>query len=113
MNDDSEKKQQDIARIAKELSDSKLSRRDLLDRLKSVGVGFGAAFVLGMKQSDAHSAPEATAKLKSSNPALNNIIGEDSAVENLGAAAAEGRPMQSVAYLRGFRRVFRRVYRRF
>ena len=77
MSDNAESKQKELDRIAKELSASRLSRRGLLDRLKAVGVGFGAAFMLGAKQSDAHNALDASARLKSTNTALNGIIEED------------------------------------
>jgi hypothetical protein len=114
MNDDSEKKRQEISRIEAELGASKLSRRGLLDRLKGVGVGFGAALVLGLKESRAAVPTDATARLKSSNPALNNILGEDAArSETLEATSTGDAPAQRLTYLRGFRRAFRRVFARY
>lgn len=116
MNDDFESKRKEVTHIVSELNGRQLSRRGLLDRLKGLGVGFGAAFMLGMKETHAHNAPDATAKLKSTNAALNNIIEEGSPTgpvgELEGATQAEGRPVQTAAYFRGYRRVFRRVYGR-
>jgi hypothetical protein len=111
MSDDNETKQEKLERISKELSASRLSRRGLLDRLKGLGVGFGAAFMLGMKQSDAY--PDATAKLKSTNPALSKIIDEGPQVPPAGESGPEAEePRIQTAYSRAFRRVFRRVYGR-
>ena len=116
MNDDFESKRKEVTHIVSELNGRQLSRRGLLDRLKGLGVGFGAAFMLGMKETHAHNAPDATAKLKSTNAALNSIIEEGSQPapvgELEGATQAEGRPVQTAAYFRGYRRVFRRVYGR-
>ena len=116
MNDDFESKRKEAADIVKELNAKRLSRRGLLNRLKGLGVGFGAAFMLGMKETNAHDAPDATAKLKSTSTALNNIIEEGPSTRPIaeieGAAEAEGHRVQTAAYFRGFRRVFRRVYGR-
>ncbi|HSQ03965.1 MAG TPA: hypothetical protein VLN59_08020, partial [Burkholderiales bacterium] len=65
MNDDFESKRKEVTHIVSELNGRQLSRRGLLDRLKGLGVGFGAAFMLGMKETHARNAPDATAKLKS------------------------------------------------
>jgi hypothetical protein len=117
MSDDLANKREQVNRIAKELSDGRLSRRSLFDRLKGLGVGFGAAFMLGMKGADAHNAPAgdaATATLKSTNAALNAIIEEaPQAPTGEGAAQAEDRPVQTAYYHRVFRRAFRRVYNRY
>jgi hypothetical protein len=106
---DTDSKRKDLARISQELGESRLSRRGLLDRLKGVGVGFGAAFLFGMRQSEART--DATATLKSTNPALSKIIEEDAVVGEGGAEAEE--PRIQTAYVRVFRRAFRRVFRRF
>src|SRR5262245_19945924 len=117
MNDDLENKRKELIQITKELNDSRLSRRGLLNRLKGLGVAFGAGFMLGTKESDAHNAPDATARLKSTNPALNNIIEEEPearpAGEVEGAPGAEDRPIQTAFYHRVYRRVYRRVYNRY
>lgn len=112
MTDELSNKQQVIKHIEDELRHSKLSRRGLLGRLKGVGIGFGAAFLLGLRQSDAHNAPEAAAALKSTNPALNSIIEAEPTAQP--TPQAEDRPMQTAAYFRGYRRFFfRRFFRRF
>jgi hypothetical protein len=112
MNDELENKRKELGRITKELNASRLSRRGLLNRLKGLGVGFGAAFMMGMRESAAHTAPDATAKLKSTNRALNDIIEEGRQPRDAeGAPGAEDRPVQT-SYVRAFRRVYRRVYGR-
>ena len=101
-----------IKQVEQELNASKLSRRGLLDHLKGVGIGFGAAFLLGLRKSDAHAVPEATAQFKSTNPALNTIIEETP--QAAGAAEAEGGALQQMAYYRYYyRRWFSRWYRRY
>jgi hypothetical protein len=65
-------KLQQAREIERELNDQGLSRRAFLDRLKVLGVGFGAAAMLGVR--DFRS--DASLSLKSTNPALNNIIEE-------------------------------------
>jgi hypothetical protein len=112
MNDELESKRKALGRITEELNDSRLSRRGLLDRLKGLGVGFGAAFMMGIRESGAHTAADATARLKSSNSALNDIIEEAPQPRGAdGAPGGEDRPVQT-SYVRAFRRVFRRVYSR-
>jgi hypothetical protein len=64
-----EQKRQEIERVKRELSEGKLSRRVLLNHLKGLGISFGAAFLLGVRQSDAAGALEGAATLKSTNPA--------------------------------------------
>ena len=74
MGDDSTKKPLDVSEISKQLSEGKLSRRGLLDRLRTVGIGFGAAFLLGVGGRTAKAT--GTVALKSTNPAVDNIIQE-------------------------------------
>jgi hypothetical protein len=62
--------------IQRELNDKGLSRRAFLDRLKVLGVGFGAAAMLGVRDADADIRSDASLRLKSTDPALNNIIEE-------------------------------------
>jgi len=102
-----------IKQVEQEVNDSKLSRRGLLDHLKGVGIGFGAAFLLGVRKSEAHAVPEATAQFKSTNPALNTIIEEGTQAGEV-ATQAEGRgALQQMAYWRyWYRRYFSRWYRR-
>ena len=104
MNDETKRKA--LSEITQDINSSRLSRRGLLGRLKGLGVAFGAAVMLGVKESDAHNGPAATARLKSTNNALNDII-EEGAQAHPGGEGEE-RPVQSAFY-----RVFRRFYRRF
>jgi hypothetical protein len=55
-----------------------LSRREFVNRLKGLGLGFGAAFMLGLREAQALGAGELEEGLglKSSNPAVDRIIGE-------------------------------------
>jgi hypothetical protein len=63
MNDETKRKA--LNEITQDINSSRLSRRGLLNRLKGMGVAFGAAVMLGVKESDAHNGPAATARLKS------------------------------------------------
>lgn len=62
--------------LQRELSQTRLSRRAFLDRLAALGIGFGAASVLGVKNADARSSVDSPASVQSTNPALNTIIEE-------------------------------------
>jgi hypothetical protein len=106
MNDETKRKA--LNEITQDINSSRLSRRGLLNRLKGMGVAFGAAVMLGVKESEAHNGPAATARLKSTNNALNDII-EEGAQAHPGEG--EERPVQT-AYFRVFRRFYRRFYRR-
>ena len=75
MQDDQAKRQQ-AQDLQSELANEGLSRRAFLDRIKLLGVGFGAAYVLGMKDADAAVRSDTVVNLKSTNPALNDIIEE-------------------------------------
>lgn len=76
MHDDREVQKRRAQDIQTALNNEGLSRRAFLDRLKLIGVGFGAAFVLGVRDADAGIRSDAAVSLKSTNPALNNIIEE-------------------------------------
>jgi hypothetical protein len=76
MHDDREIQKRRAQEIQNALNNEGLSRRAFLDRLKLIGVGFGAAFVLGVRDADAGIRSDAAVSLKSTNPALNNIIEE-------------------------------------
>jgi hypothetical protein len=108
MMDDLKNKEQ---QIQAELSGEGVSRRGFMDRLKVLGVGFGAAFLMSAKSADAH--VQDTVSLKSSNPALDAIIGGEKKQE------AEGeKPVQEAWYRRFYRRFYHRWgggygYRRF
>jgi len=103
MTDYSTKQEPNVGDIAQELRAGRLSRGGLIDRLKGLGIGFGAAFVLGISGANATSATQAEAVVKSSNPVLNSII-----QEGLQLPVAEAPALQKVSYYRWFRRFFRR-----
>jgi hypothetical protein len=92
----------------------RLSRRGLFQRFRLLGVGFGAAYLLGAKEAGAVAnndaeTSDAVASLKSTNPALNDVIDEGRQHAAPGAESDDdGRSGMKTA----FRRVFRRVYRR-
>jgi hypothetical protein len=103
---DREKLQQ-AQEIQRELNDKGLSRRAFLDRLKVLGVGFGAAAMLGVRDADADVRSDASLSLKSTNPALNNII-EEGRQDLLGDG-----PNVQMAYSRGYSRHYARYSRRY
>ena len=108
MNDESSHNRPDITDIAKELSAGKLSRRGLVERLKVAGLGFGAAFALGVAGAHAAAAPDTAVTLTSTNAALNSIIQAPQS-----PAVAIGKPLQQEAYYRRFfRRFYHRIYMR-
>jgi hypothetical protein len=100
-------KQQQAQEIQRELNDKGLSRRAFLDRLKVLGVGFGAAAMLGVRDADADARSDASLSLKSTNPALNNII-EEGRQDLLGDG-----PNSQMAYSRGYSRHYARYSRRY
>jgi hypothetical protein len=100
----------EVADITNELHEGRLSRGGLSNRLKGLGLGFGAAFVLGMTGAHAATAPDANVVLKSANPALNSIIQNGS---ESGQAATNDKFQQLAWFHRFFRRFFNRWYRRF
>jgi hypothetical protein len=103
-------KEHQAQQIQRELNDKGLSRRAFLDRLKVLGVGFGAAAVLGVSDSDADIRSDASVNLKSTNPALNNIIEEGR--QDLGAEG-DGPNVQMAdgRYSRGYSRHYARYSR--
>jgi hypothetical protein len=103
-------KEHQAQQIQRELNDKGLSRRAFLDRLKVLGVGFGAAAVLGVSDSDADIRSNASVNLKSTNPALNNIIEEGR--QDLGAEG-DGPNVQMAdgRYSRGYSRHYARYSR--
>lgn len=101
---DIEKKQ-----IQDELNTAGVSRRGFMDRIKALGVGFGAAAALGVEGATARTASDATVSLSSTNPALDTIINE-----NRAEAPAKGDKKVQEAWFRRwwYRRFFHRWYRR-
>ena len=100
--------------LQKELNTEGLSRRAFLDRLKVLGVGFGAAYVLGVKAADAAARSDEMVSLKSTNPALNSIIKEGR--HDLGDPAVgeegDGPRLQTAQYYGRYGR-YGRVYGRY
>jgi hypothetical protein len=106
----SRKDRLDVSDIAKQLSEGRLSRHGLIERLTALGIGFGAAFVLGIGGANASARmPDASVALTSSNPALNAILQDGPQVPE----AREATPLQKMSYYRFFRRFYYRHYRRF
>ena len=104
MNEKSTENRLDVNDISRELSEGRLSRRGLADRLKVLGLGFGAAFALGVGGAQAATTPDASVALKSSNVTIDSIIKGPQV-----PAAAVGTPLEKTAW---FRRWFRRFYNR-
>jgi hypothetical protein len=116
MSDDRDKNHQGAKAIQEELNKKRLSRRGLLQRLKLLGVGFGAGYLLSGKDAEAVArgegeASEAVASLKSTNPALNEVIDESRKEGAAGEESADDdrNPRTRTAYRRVFRRVYRRI----
>src|SRR5262249_47422430 len=103
---DREKLQQ-TQEIKRELKEKGVSRPAFLDRFKGLGVGFGAAAMLGVRDADADVHSDASLSLKSTNPALNNII-EEGRQDLLGDG-----PNVQMAYSRGYSRGYSRHYARY
>jgi hypothetical protein len=99
--------------IQRELNDKGLSRRAFLDRLKVLGVGFGAAAMLGVRDADADVRSDASVSLKSTNPALNNIIEEGR--QDLLGAEGDGPKTQMAdgRHSRGYSRHYSRYSRHY
>jgi hypothetical protein len=96
----------EVGDITKQLNDGRLSRHGLRERLMGLGIGFGAAFVLGLGGAQAASAPEASVALKSTNPAINAII--DTGAQTDKADAAKPQLQQEAWYRRWFHRWYHR-----
>ncbi len=113
MNDEQAKIQQELSEIQSELNTTGMSRRKFLDRLKGVGLGFGAVTVVGTGAAQAHTS-EGAVGLKTTNAALGKVV-ED---EPQAAAEVEGEQNQQEAQYYYRRRFYRpryyyRPYRRF
>ena len=109
MGDDLEKKQEELKQLQTELQTSGLSRRKFLNRLQALGIGFGAAFVLGVRNADALGHPDGV-NLTSTNEALDNIIAEGRDGDPAEELDADGNPVQTAQY--GYGR-YNRYYRRY
>jgi len=107
MSDELGKKQEELKRIEEDLKQGGLSRRNFLNRLSAVGVGFGAAVTLGVKGAEAANPADGGVNVASTNPAVDKILAESRASE-------EGDPLQHMAqYGRFYRRGYRRWYARY
>jgi|SoiMetStandDraft_5_1073268.scaffolds.fasta_scaffold07185_2 hypothetical protein len=110
MSDEPNQKQHELRRIQEELKQGRLSRRGFLDSMKALGVGFGAAFVLGIKDSDALPGQDSEVSVKSANPAVDEVI-KDAQFPDPAGRRQEGE--FQLAYRRVYRRFYRRGYRRY
>jgi hypothetical protein len=116
MHDDPDKKHQEAEAIQEELNKKRLSRRGLLQRLKALGVGFGAAYILGARDAGAavgtDPSESGAARLKSTDPALNDII-EEGRDPRLSGPKVDRSEWTETAYRRVYFRGYRRVYGRY
>jgi hypothetical protein len=111
MSDDREK-QEELKRIEADLKQAGLSRRNFMNRLSALGVGFGAALALGVRDADAATSVDGGVNVSSTHPGVDEILAEGQEL-----AAEEGDPLQHMAqygrrYLRHYRRGYRRGYGR-
>jgi len=108
MNDDQAKIQQELSELQNELNTTGMSRRNFLDRLKGIGIGFGAVAVAGTTAAQAHTS-EGAVTLKSTNTALGKIVEDTQQTTEV-----EGDEPQQTAqyYYRRFYRRYGRVYYR-
>jgi hypothetical protein len=114
MSDDSDKKQLELKHVQDALKKGVVSRRSFLDRMKGIGVGFGAAFLLGMKEADA--ALNSGVNVASTHPAVDDIVKEGQAQQVIGDPKDTDPKLQMAQYLRVYRRGYRRYgrfYRRY
>ena len=95
------KKLDELKSIQDELVGSGLSRRRFLDRLKAVGLGFGATLMLGIRESDALAAIEPAVSIKSTNAAVDDVMteGQDAMIGAEGPAGPEGEPIETAQFL--------------
>ncbi len=110
MNDDREKTQQELAALETALKTKGLSRRAFLDRLKGLGLGFGAVAVAGTAAS-AHTGD--TVGLSTTNPALGKILEEGQNGPQAEGEGEEGMQTAQYYYRRFYRRYGRSFYRRY
>ncbi len=114
-------KQRQADEIQAELNGKGLSRRAFLDRLAVLGVGFGAASVLGAKDADAKAQPDTVASLKSTDPVLNGIFEEGRQdLRSLADRERDGPDAMTAQYYggygryaRGYARYYTRYYGRY
>jgi hypothetical protein len=74
--DNSEDKEAGAPTGSQEFEVKGLSRRAFLDRMKALGVGFGAAYTFGVTNADAAAPSGGVARIRSKDDAVNTIIEE-------------------------------------
>ena len=111
MADDLNKKQSELKAIQEELNTTGLSRRNFLDRLAGLGVGFGAAFVLGIRDVNALPSPDAGVSVKSTNPAVDEVL-KDGLIEADKAIDPDGAPIETAQFQLPYARLYSRGYGR-
>jgi hypothetical protein len=94
----SDGRDKELQQLQDELKQGKLSRRGFLDRLAGLGVGFGAAFVLGMRGARANAS--LGIQVSSTDPALNNILSEGGAGPQGDVSVKDPRVMTAQGILR-------------
>jgi hypothetical protein len=102
-----------LQKLQDELEQGKLSRRGFLNRLSALGVGFGAAHVLGVRDAGAYANLARDVQLGSTDPALNDILSEGKLGPQADADDAEESdpPVQLVQYRRFYPRGYFRYAR--
>lgn len=113
MSDDLDKKQEELKKIQDELKGSGLSRRNFLNRLSAVGVGFGAALALGVREADARNMVDAGVNVSSTNPAVDDILAESKEAQAAASADPDDPMLHMAQYGRSYRRGYRRAYSRY
>ena len=103
---DLDKKQSELKAIQEELNTTGLSRRNFLDRLAAVGVGFGAAFVLGIRDGNALPSPDAGVSVTSTNPAVDEVL-KDGPIE-AESVDPDGAPIETAQIQLPYARLYSR-----
>lgn len=71
-----DKAREELRALQADLKEAKLSRRGFLTRVQALGLGFGAAMALGIREADAAVGGQAELRLRSSNQAVDGILEE-------------------------------------
>jgi hypothetical protein len=118
MND--QEKRLELKRLEDDLRNKGLSRREFINRVKGLGLGFGAAFVLGIKHADAFEPGnlEQTLDVKSTSSVVDDIIQEARPKDPIDGVDQNDMARYARFYRRGFARYARyaryaRVYPRY
>jgi hypothetical protein len=109
---DEGQQQSELKKLEDDLKRKVLSRRNFLNRLSAVGVGFGAALALGLRRGEAATPADGGVEVSSTHPAIDNVLSEAKNLAETPPDAEE--PLQKLAqYGRFYRRGYRRFYRRY